>query len=1226
MIKNKMVFILLFLGFLFTTLQSTTVSLSVTNREASSKTAEPITSGIPFAQGILTDSSKVKLLQDSTEIPTQRRTLATWPDGSIRWLLFDFQINLPASSSVSLSLQTGSTASSVTGISVNNQSATLEVNTGSTTFNFNKSELAIGSTYFQVTSGGTTYRAVPDSGGWSIEESGPLKTIVRVDGKWYNGSSMLGNSLIGFKARLIFFKNKSNVRALFTFKNNNAFGWYSSQGQSITLTSASFNTSLLSSGGTYVFGQGVEKTWELDVSASGSATKLESRYNASGVLASGYSAPHPLAVATPSYYASTGAFGQISLPISGASSSLQSDLDRFEKLQRAKVIPDDVENPTNLQGITLWSHLYQDINSWNDYGDLRWGGSEGPLSGNHYDWVYGMLLQYLRTGRLPFLDAARVFAKHEIDFDIYHTNADGNAFNYQKNWESRPSHNSADNTFGGGRPSHTWCQGYALYWLLTGDPRGKDAVDEIIEGLRQYVYESFNGNGYINTNEIRIQGWLTETLVTYWRINPSATFQTTEYGTKSIQQALKDVLDSVFDLESNAGSHGYIIDGDPPESNMSAPLYNCYFLEPAIKAYTEVFKNRDNAYATTLLGLIRRMTTWLMSVTYGGTTNGSGQYLPRQIPYHVNRNLSQQTEGQIPYLLMAANAAGFCYSETNETAYQSYMRSAFQDYIRYLGVEGGDTYLDPSRRTPTSFNSSVYVDTESKVHGWSSRYGQFYLAAENPGGGESPTISLNKTSLLFGAVSGNATQNQQVLLTGSGGTLTWTATPSASWIVVTPSSGTGNASLQIGVNPTGLAAGTHTGTISISDSHASNSPQTISVTLNYGSSSQFPFGAFETPTDNATVRSSIPITGWALDDVQVSSVKIMREPVAGEGEALVYIGDAVFVEGMRPDVAAAYNLYPLNERAGWGYMLLTYGLPDQGLSDTFRIHAIAYDAEGNSTDLGVKTILCDNSHASKPFGAIDTPVQGGIVSGSEYINWGWALTPQPNDIATNGSTIAVIIDGVNVGHPGYNVYREDISGMFPGYMNSAGPVGYFYLNALSYENGLHTIEWAVVDSAGNADGIGSRYFTVQNTGVGSSVPESVAIPSLQTLQSTPVQSRIPVDDGGPVWVTRGYSPFEEPEAVYPDSTGVITIEINEMERIRVQFSEDREDMENPETVMNEFALPVGSTLDRTGGLFYWLPGPGFVGDYALNFFKAGSDALKRIQIVVKIKQEQNQEQ
>ena len=185
------------------------------------------------------------------------------------------------------------------------------------------------------------------------------------------------------------------------------------------------------------------------------------------------------------------------------------------------------------------------------------------------------------------------------------------------------------------------------------------------------------------------------------------------------------------------------------------------------------------------------------------------------------------------------------------------------------------------------------------------------------------------------------------------------------------------------------------------------------------SSGTSPFGSFDTPVNGSTVRSSIPVTGWALDDVGVNNVKIYRLPVgteSGGANGLVYIGDANFVEGARPDVAQAYPGYPQNSRAGWGYMMLTNFLPNNG-NITVTLYAIAADGDGQQTQLGQKTITCDNANAIKPFGAIDTPLQGGETSGSQFLNWAWALTPLPSAIPTDGSTIRVYVDGVFVGNP-----------------------------------------------------------------------------------------------------------------------------------------------------------------------------------------------------------------
>lgn len=246
------------------------------------------------------------------------------------------------------------------------------------------------------------------------------------------------------------------------------------------------------------------------------------------------------------------------------------------------------------------------------------------------------------------------------------------------------------------------------------------------------------------------------------------------------------------------------------------------------------------------------------------------------------------------------------------------------------------------------------------------------------------------------------------------------------------------------------------------------------------------FGSFDLPGDaNTKAAGAIALTGWALGVSPVSTVEIKRSPVPGDpsscigADGLVFIGSALFIEGARPDIAELYPEYPNCEKAGWGYMLLTNFLPNKG-NGVFTFHAIAHDSAGNMATLGQKIITCDNASSVKPFGNIDTPAQGATISGSSYTNFGWVLTPRPNTIPFDGSTITVWIDGAPVGRPVYNMPRKDIEMLFPGLNNSKGAVGCFILDTTKYANGIHTISWSVKDNAGNQDGIGSRYFWIQN--------------------------------------------------------------------------------------------------------------------------------------------------
>jgi uncharacterized protein (TIGR03437 family) len=80
----------------------------------------------------------------------------------------------------------------------------------------------------------------------------------------------------------------------------------------------------------------------------------------------------------------------------------------------------------------------------------------------------------------------------------------------------------------------------------------------------------------------------------------------------------------------------------------------------------------------------------------------------------------------------------------------------------------------------------------------------------------------------------SAPASQTVQITSTGTPLNWTASATASgnWLQISPASGTtGTNNLTVSVNPSGLAAGTYNGTISVSSANATNQAQTINVTL-----------------------------------------------------------------------------------------------------------------------------------------------------------------------------------------------------------------------------------------------------------------------------------------------------------------------------------------------------------------------------------------------------------
>ncbi len=485
--------------------------------------------------------------------------------------------------------------------------------------------------------------------------------------------------------------------------------------------------------------------------------------------------------------------------------------------------------------------------------------------------------------------------------------------------------------------------------------------------------------------------------------------------------------------------------------------------------------------------------------------------------------------------------------------------------------------------------------------------------------GVTPTMTLDRTSLVFAAVSDGVrftsrTPSQTVRLTPAvGGTSTWTAASTAPWLVVAPASGSGPAILTISTQfASGLTA-SQTGQVTLTFSGTGNTAGRIFVTLTTRSSSDpvsRPFGNFDTPAGDATVLSgSVAVTGWTLDNIGVQRVELWRDLQAGETttpfastpsdprNGKVFIASPTFVDGARPDIEGLYPATPVNYKAGWGYLMLTWGLWNQG-NGTYKLYAFAFDQENNVATIGSKTIVVNNNAATKPFGSIDTPAVGGDASGP---NFGWALTPKVNGAATckiQPTGVRVSIDSGPLQPVVYGDFRADIASAFPGYSNSAAAGGHYEFDWSTLSNGVHTIGWLVTDDCGRADGIGSRFFNV-TTGTNLLAEQTAGATSSMVAQT---------ESQEPITVARGHG--ELPEIVTGEA-GSRTVEIKQGERIEMRLPRG---FESASQIVNGQgrALPVGATWDAASGIFSWEQAPGFLGRFRLVF----SNGSQRISVRV----------
>ena len=289
-----------------------------------------------------------------------------------------------------------------------------------------------------------------------------------------------------------------------------------------------------------------------------------------------------------------------------------------------------------------------------------------------------------------------------------------------------------------------------------------------------------------------------------------------------------------------------------------------------------------------------------------------------------------------------------------------------------------------------------------------------------------PNMSVDHTALRFGAVSTGArftsqTSAQAVRLLQSGaGTVTWTAQSNQPWLTVTPAAGSGSATLTIGVQfANGVPInGEVSGMITLVFTGGGTIPAPIDVTLTLlpQGTTGAPFGIVDTPLENANdVTGAVPFHGLGLDDIEVSTVAICRAGVTGEpvpfdtrcgSTAKIFVGNAVFIDGARPDVQGAFPSFPRSTRAGWGFMVLTNMLPAQGNGTTRSscTSPTVMNTRFSSAPGRSPAATRPRSSRSAPS---TRPARVRRFRGRPYVNFGWALTPQVKTIPVEGSTLTV---------------------------------------------------------------------------------------------------------------------------------------------------------------------------------------------------------------------------
>ncbi len=181
------------------------VPLTFSTPEPGRRTREPVTVGLPWPRGAVSDDKRFRLLTPPGEPDTlQTRVLDRWPDGSVRWCLFDFFVTMTVNMMSGYSVTVADTMRDDGQCALTGRGADFEVNTGAGVFEFSCGVLAgvvpAGEAGridvdvdVDIVDRGPFSRFADSVGAAEVSETGPVRTRVALSRALPGGLALSGH-------------------------------------------------------------------------------------------------------------------------------------------------------------------------------------------------------------------------------------------------------------------------------------------------------------------------------------------------------------------------------------------------------------------------------------------------------------------------------------------------------------------------------------------------------------------------------------------------------------------------------------------------------------------------------------------------------------------------------------------------------------------------------------------------------------------------------------------------------------------------------------------------------------------------------------------------------------------------------------------------------------------------------------------------------------------------
>ncbi len=198
--------------------------------------AQPVTGGMPFPRGVLGSADNIRLLDSAgNELPLQAQVTVRWPDDTVKWVLLDFQADVPEGGEASYALEFGNevTRAPLTeAISIEEDDDAIVVDTGPLRVRLDRANFALlgeawldgeriteaaGAGIFLTDLDGEQFTSLGAPDELYVSREGPLSATVTARGRHLSEAN---EPLFAWKVAMQFYAGQPLVRLLHVFEND----------------------------------------------------------------------------------------------------------------------------------------------------------------------------------------------------------------------------------------------------------------------------------------------------------------------------------------------------------------------------------------------------------------------------------------------------------------------------------------------------------------------------------------------------------------------------------------------------------------------------------------------------------------------------------------------------------------------------------------------------------------------------------------------------------------------------------------------------------------------------------------------------------------------------------------------------------------------------------------------------------------------------------------------